>query len=68
MRGALFASYDDGKTWPYKKTIYEGGYGYSDVAKLPNGKVAVLFELNKQDLLFTVFDGPPATPPAKTAK
>jgi len=68
VRGTLFASYDDGQTWPYKKTIYEGGYGYSDIAVLPDGRVAVLFELNKQDLLFTVFDGPPATPHAEAAK
>ena len=48
--------------------IYEGTYGYSDVAVLPNGKVACIFELNKQDLLFTVFDAPPATAPAKAGK
>ena len=67
-RGTLFASYDDGKTWPYKKEIYQGGYGYSDIAVLTNGKIACIFELNKQDLLFTVFDGPPATPPAKAGE
>ncbi len=66
--GTLFASYDDGKTWPYRQVIYEGTYGYSDVAVLPNGKVACIFELNKQDLLFTVFDAPPATAPAKAGK
>ena len=66
--GTLFASYDDGKTWPYKKEIYQGGYGYSDIAALPNGKIACIFELNKQDLLFTVFDGPPAKAPAGNAK
>lgn len=68
VRGTLFASYDDGQTWPYKKEIYEGGYGYSDIAELPNGKIACVFELNKEDLLFTAFDAPPATPPAEPAK
>ena len=68
VRGTLFASYDEGKTWPWKKVIYEGGYGYSDIAKLPDGRIACVFELNKQDLLFTVFGGPPATPPAEPAK
>ena len=66
--GTLFASYDDGKTWPYRQVIYEGGYGYSDIAVLPNGKVACIFELNKEDLLFTVFDAPPAAAPAKAEK
>jgi len=68
VRGTLFASYDDGITWPYKMEIYQGPYGYSDIAVLPNGKVACLFELNKQDLLFTVFDAPPSTPPVEPAK
>ena len=66
--GTLFASYDDGKTWPYRQVIYEGGYGYSDIALLPNGKVACIFELNKQDLLLTVFDAPPAAAPATAEK
>jgi len=63
VRGTLFASYDDGKTWPYKIDIYQGPYGYSDIAVLPGGKIACLFELNKQDLLFTIFDAPPTNPP-----
>ena len=65
VRGTLFASYDDGKTWPYKKEIYQGPYGYSDIAVLSDGRVACLFELNKQDLLFTVFDGPPMSLPSQ---
>jgi sialidase-1 len=63
VRGTLWASYDDGKTWPYKTNIYEGGYGYSDIITLRNGKVACIFELNKQDLLFLVMDPPPLEPP-----
>ncbi len=62
-RGTLFASYDDGRTWPWKKLIYQGPYGYSDIAVLPNGKIACVFELNKQDLLFTVLDARPAALP-----
>ena len=46
-----------------KRRFYQGPYGYSDIAVLPNGKVACVFELNKQDLLFTVFDAPPTTSP-----
>ena len=65
VRGTLFASYDDGTTWPYQREIYQGPYGYSDIAVLSDGRVACLFELNKQDLLFTVFDGPPLVPPSQ---
>ncbi|MFP6667301.1 MAG: sialidase family protein, partial [Pirellulales bacterium] len=63
------ASYDEGQTWPYKRTIYEGGSGYSDMAVLPNGKIGYLFEKDgKQDLGFTVLPGPPAEPAAADAK
>ncbi len=62
-RGTLFASYDDGQTWPWKKLICQGPYGYSDIAVLPNGKIACIFELNKQDLLFTVLNARPTALP-----
>jgi len=66
--GTIRGSYDEGKTWPYEQVVYEGGYGYSDITKMPDGRVACIFELNKRDLLFTIVPGPPATPPAKKAK
>jgi sialidase-1 len=40
----LRMSYDDGKTWPTARVIYPGTSAYSDVAALPDGRVAVLFE------------------------
>jgi len=62
-RGTLFASYDDGKTWPWKQVYYEGGSGYSDIAVLPDGRVAVLFEKDgKIKLGFTILPAPPAKP------
>jgi len=65
-RGTLFASYDDGKTWPWKKVYYGGGSIYSGIAVLPDGRVAVLFEKDgKSKLGFTILPAPPATPPAK---
>ena len=55
---------DDGKTWPWKQTYYEGGSGYSDVCVLPGGRVAVLFEKDgKSNLGFTVLPAPPPQPP-----
>ncbi len=69
VRATLRASYDEGQTWPYKQTIYEGGSGYSDMAVLPNGKIGYLFEKDgKQDLGFTVLPGPPAEPASADAK
>jgi sialidase-1 len=68
-QGTLFASYDDGKTWPWKQEYYQGPSGYSDVAVLPDGRVAVLFEHDgKSDLGFTILPAPPAEPPSKLAK
>ena len=65
VRGTLFASCDDGITWPYHQEIYQGPYGYGDIAVLADGRVACLFERNKQDLLFTLFDGPLGTLPSQ---
>ncbi|MFH1267929.1 MAG: sialidase family protein, partial [Planctomycetota bacterium] len=65
-QGTLRASYDEGKTWPWKKQYYQGGSGYSDIAVLADGRVAVLFEKDgKSKLGFTILPAPPATPPAK---
>lgn len=43
-RGTIYASQDDGKTWPHRRTIYKGGFAYSSISALPNGKIGVLFE------------------------
>jgi sialidase-1 len=66
VQGTIFASYDDGKTWPWKQEYYQGGSGYSDVGVLPDGRVIVLFEKDgKSKLGFTILPAPPATPPTK---
>ena len=60
VQGTLWASYDDGKTWPWKRQYYQGPSGYSDVGVLPDGRVIVLFEKDgKSKLGFTVLPGPP---------
>jgi len=62
-QGTLHASYDDGKSWPWKQQYYEGGSGYSDILALPDGRVAVLFEKDgKSNLGFTILSAPPAAP------
>lgn len=41
---AMRLSYDEGKTWPIKKTIEPGRTGYCDIATGPDGTVYVLYE------------------------
>lgn len=38
------ASMDDAKTWPLSKVLWAGPSGYSDLAALPNGQIACLYE------------------------
>lgn len=37
-------SYDDGKTWPNNRTIYEGSAAYSCMTILANGNIGIVFE------------------------
>ena len=44
--GTVLLSYDDGKTWPVKKVLAAGGFGYSVLTVLPDGTIGCLFEPN----------------------
>lgn len=46
---SVYISTDEGKTWPYKKTITEIGSGYSALVALPDGSVGCLFEEDNRD-------------------
>ena len=37
-------SYDEGKTWPVAKVIYDGSSAYSDLVVLPDGSIGCLYE------------------------
>ncbi len=37
-------SYDEGKTWKASKLLHEGPSAYSDLAVLPQGEIACLYE------------------------
>lgn len=41
---SVWLSYDEGKTWPIRKLVYEGTSAYSNLIALPEGQVGVLFE------------------------
>jgi sialidase-1 len=38
------ASFDDGATWPASRVLFEGPSAYSDLAVLPDGQAACLYE------------------------
>ncbi len=43
------ASYDEGQTWAGRRLLHGGPSAYSDLAVLPGGKVACLFECGEKD-------------------
>ena len=43
-RGVISLSYDDGKTWPVQKTLREGRFKYSALARLPDGGIGCIFD------------------------
>ena len=42
--GTVYLSEDDGKTWPHKKLLVPGGFSYSSMTLLANGRVGLLYE------------------------
>jgi sialidase-1 len=40
----IYASKDDGKTWPIRKRLHEGPSAYSDLAVLPDGQILCFYE------------------------
>lgn len=42
--GTVFLSYDEGKTWPVRRVLYEGSFAYSCLTALPDGTIGCLFE------------------------
>lgn len=40
----IYASRDDGKTWPIRKRLHAGPSAYSDLAVLPNGDILCFYE------------------------
>jgi sialidase-1 len=43
-------SYDEGKTWPVSKLVYQGAAGYSQLAVLSDHTILALFEAGRYDL------------------
>jgi sialidase-1 len=47
QRMTVRLSYDEGKTWPKSKVLYEGSAAYSCLSKLPDGKIGLIYERDK---------------------
>ncbi|MCC8145852.1 MAG: exo-alpha-sialidase [Bacteroidales bacterium] len=41
---SIFLSYDEGKTWPVKRTLCPGGSAYSSITILPDGTIGAYIE------------------------
>ena len=42
-RMTVGVSFDEGKTWPHQKLVYEGGAVYSDLVVLPDNSIGLLY-------------------------
>lgn len=49
-RMTVFASFDQGKTWPVKRLVNEGMSAYSSLAAAPDGTIYLLFERGEKKL------------------
>jgi sialidase-1 len=55
--GTLLISRDGGKTWPEKRVLYSGGFAYSCLTQLAEGRVGCLFERDGcAHITFAMFD------------
>ncbi len=60
--GTIFISSDGGRTWPIKRVIYPGEFGYSCLTILPDGRIGCLYERDDADnyqaahITFAAFD------------
>lgn len=51
---SVWASTDDGKTWPHRKLIFDGPAAYSNLVALPNGQIGLLCELGNDNPYRTI--------------
>lgn len=52
---SLLMSYDEGITWPVRKTIWSADAGYSSLAVLPDGTIGMLTEVGGWDEGFDIY-------------
>ena len=55
VRMSVWASFDQGETWPVKRLVHEGPSAYSSLAADRNGNVYLLFEWGKDKLYESIY-------------
>ncbi|MGE0145100.1 MAG: exo-alpha-sialidase [Planctomycetota bacterium] len=56
-RGTVRLSFDGGRTWPISKVLVPGPFAYSSMARLPDGRIGVLYEpAGDTEIRFLTFD------------
>ncbi len=51
VEGTVFLSEDEGETWPLRRTLVKGHFGYSSTSLLSDGTIGCLYEGGEQDFL-----------------
>ncbi len=46
VNGVLFASTDNGKTWPFRRVLVPGKFAYSSLVELEDGDIGLFYESN----------------------
>ncbi len=44
--GTVYVSFDEGKSWPWKKVVVTEEFAYSSLIQLPNGMIGLCYEAN----------------------
>ncbi|HCB61032.1 MAG: hypothetical protein A2W93_06945 [Bacteroidetes bacterium GWF2_43_63] len=47
---SVLMSYDEGNSWPVKKTIYSGPSAYSSLCVLPDGTIGIYYEVGEYEI------------------
>ena len=54
--GVVFVSYDNGKTWPFRKLVVPEQFAYSSLIQLPGGTIGLFYETNfHKDIMLVKF-------------
>lgn len=52
---SVLLSYDEGLTWPVRRTVWSGDAGYSSLTVLPDGDIGLLTEVGNWDRGFEIY-------------
>lgn len=52
---SVLLSYDEGRTWPVRRTVWSGDAGYSSLTVLPGGDIGLLTEVGNWERGFEIY-------------